>query len=229
MKVSQIIKTEGKDLYKSSFNPSEKLYIPNSSYDNFLFYETAIKVDTMKQGESFYFEIPIVQYEGRRLEIEIEFTNSENYNIKERIKTVTVGAGNGVEIIKFIASPKSNSYNCIVFKTKKVASDFSTIIYTTRGGLALRGGTVFFTSKNGDVDTINNIKGYKLDNLIAGKNIRKLGIRGIPGTYMAINSEEIRIGYSGVYEVLNGITLQYFGIMTKPEDTFILDLQEEDL
>ena len=59
----------------------------------------------------------------------------------------------------------------------------------------------------------------------------QIGVQGDPGLLMCINGEEIRIGRSGLYEILNGYKITFIGfiINTEPEDDryFILDYQYE--
>ena len=82
---------------------------------------------------------------------------------------------------------------------------------------------------------INVKKFVKLKNLIgdginvsgSNINITQIGIHARPGTLMCINGEEIRVGRSGLYEILNGYKVTFIGFIVEPNDNkhFMLDYQ----
>ena len=60
----------------------------------------------------------------------------------------------------------------------------------------------------------------------------KIGIQGPTGLLFCINGEEIRMGKSGIYEILNGYKVNSIGFVPKPDsispggkDYFVLDYQ----
>ena len=70
------------------------------------------------------------------------------------------------------------------------------------------------------IETINS----SIDN--KGR-LKQIGVQSAPGLMMSIEGELIRVGRSGIYEINNGISINYIGFIVEPNDNkyFVLDYQ----
>lgn len=67
---------------------------------------------------------------------------------------------------------------------------------------------------------VNNLLG----SLINSDTIIKLGVQSRPGFLMVIDGEAIKVGRTGIYQLHEGVSIRYFGIVvTSDEDKFIID------
>lgn len=91
----------------------------------------------------------------------------------------------------------NDSYKYLAFEMNKVSYDY---IYGFRQWL--NKDHVDF-EEHGDVCIVQNILNQVVD---------KIGIQTKPGTLLCVNHEAIRVGRSGVYEVNNGVKVNFIGI-----------------
>ena len=76
------------------------------------------------------------------------------------------------------------------------------------------------------LDEVYNVINY-LNPLINKSSLLQIGVQSAPGLLMCINGEEIKVGRSGLYEILNGYKISFIGFIVEPDDNkyFILDYQ----
>lgn len=131
---------------------------------------------------------------------------------------VTKGKENEYSIYEIVVSP-NNTYNQIVFELQRELEDYN--------------------SKNSDgtygrkcnidiirLDEIYNVVNF-LNTSTNKTSLLQIGVQSAPGLLMCINGEEIRVGRSGLYEILNGYKINFIGFIVEPNDKkyFMLDYQ----
>lgn len=146
---------------------------------------------------------------------------NENSETVQTIKTVNKGS-NSV-LITPIAT-----FKYIVFELERVSQDY---IYKNEDT------NTFGRKMNIKIETFGLIKNILTDFINLKEPLTKIGVQGPKGLVMCINGEEIRIGNSGIYEIDNGMKINYFGVilnsdrssMAYPDNYqyFILDYQYE--
>ena len=146
---------------------------------------------------------------------------TDNY---QNIKTYNVNQGNSTIDFELIFSPNA-SYNQIIFELNRIALDYITENADGTYGRIIEVEVLEFYS-------IYNVVTYLSSAYSNLTRLEKIGIQGPPGLMMCINGEEIRIGRTGIYELNNGITVQYIGFIVKEsdftqdgKDYFIMDFQ----
>lgn len=177
------------------------------------FSDFAIQVNTaeaMLNGKSLYLflEIQKKASEVQTIKIYLRNTNDRDGEIQE-LKTIEIPSGTDYHPIELIISPNA-SYNFIVFELQRKSSDYQQPrVLTVRDTIKLY--------------NINNIR----TSLGGVDKIKKLGIQGAPGFLMCINGEEIRVGKSGIYELLDGVYVTFIGFIIDPtsKEQFIMDYQ----
>lgn len=146
---------------------------------------------------------------------------NENSETVQTIKTVSKGS-NSV-LITPIAT-----FKYIVFELERVSQDYTYKNEDTN---------TFGRKMDIKIETFGLIKNILTDFINLKEPLIKIGVQGPKGLVMCINGEEIRIGNSGIYEIDNGMKINYFGVilnsdrssMAYPDNYqyFILDYQYE--
>lgn len=146
---------------------------------------------------------------------------NENSETVQTIKTVSKGS-NSV-LITPIAT-----FKYIVFELERVAQDYTYKNEDTN---------MFGRKMDIKIETFGLIKNVLTDFINLKEPLTKIGVQGPKGLVMCINGEEIRIGNSGIYEIDNGMKINYFGVILKSDRSsmaypdnyqyFILDYQYE--
>lgn len=77
----------------------------------------------------------------------------------------------------------------------------------------------------GTINALNSLTNI-LDS-IGVSALSKIGVQGKPGLLMNINGEEIHIGRTGIYEMLDDITVTFIGVAFTSGDFFLIDYQYE--
>lgn len=146
---------------------------------------------------------------------------TDNY---QNIKTYNVNQGSSTTDFELIFSPNA-SYNQIIFELNRIALDYITENANGTYGRIIEVEVLEFYS-------IYNVVTYLSSAYSNLTRLEKIGVQGPPGLMMCINGEEIRIGRTGIYELNNGITVQYIGFIVKEsdftqdgKDYFIMDFQ----
>lgn len=251
MKVAQIIKTaqNENDIINFIADDVNKnlVYVHDYNFDDsdYSFYNSCIE-GPFRPEESYYIKAQILKKDTAQ-EIMIEFYDGvEN---TQRIKRISIPAADKYSTtyeVEMVASP-SVAYDFISFRLSRTANDYTfneinddmlragqVIGMSILENYTIPGRIVKFSNPNREgLDNIeNSVKIVRLKNVfesLKDKTIKKIGIQGLPGTIMSINGEEIRIGYRGVYELLNDVIITSLGIY--PSDLnypIIIDYQYED-
>lgn len=77
----------------------------------------------------------------------------------------------------------------------------------------------------GTINTFNSL--INIIDTIGVTSLSKIGIQGKPGLLMNINGEEIHIGRTGIYEMLDDIDVTFIGVVSTSDDFFLIDYQYE--
>ena len=108
--------------------------------------------------------------------------------------------------IEIVFQP-NGTYNRVEFELIRNASDYD----SSPANLVI---------ENVQLILVNNL----LDSLINSDTIIKLGVQSRPGFLMVIDGEAIKVGRTGIYQLHEGVSIRYFGIVvTSDEDKFIID------
>lgn len=110
---------------------------------------------------------------------------------------------------EIIISPNTN-YSMLIWELQRIGID-----YTDENG----GRKMNITMNKFQI--ITNL----LNNNISSTQLKKIGIQGPPSMLMCINRQQIRIGKSGIYEINNGMNINFIGFIPKQNDFFIMDYQ----
>lgn len=134
--------------------------------------------------------------------------NNENDNL-QKIKDYNLPQGPTDQYVSYelVISP-NNEYTEIIFELARNENDYTS------------------TEKRVMNIQINNLE--EINNVLESlgiESIQRLGVQGAPGMLMCINGEEIRIGRTGIFELLSDITVDFIGFVVKDSDYFILDYQ----
>ena len=98
---------------------------------------------------------------------------------------------------EFIFTP-NRTYNYLAFVLTRIGADY------TNKARTVSSEDIKIKGELGDLSIINNV-------FTDGRKMDKIGIQTRPGTLLCINREDIRVGRSGIYEVNNGIKINFVG------------------
>lgn len=199
-------------------------YISDVNYNTVAdFVNTCITKNINRNGKyvfevdkSYYVRIPIIKRENFSQKIIVELYNQSNPNDVQRITNFTVPArpdGSEIDAVlhEFIVTPRSN-YDTLSFRLVRNSNDYAVkdikksqledLLGNYDADTLPHGRIVRFNSE--DKDSLNGLQIISLNtDILNGVKPVKLGVRGKSGTILVINGEEIRIGRSGIYELLN--------------------------
>lgn len=146
-------------------------------------------------------------------------TNKQTDNI-QNLRTIIVDAGRETEYNTYeIVIPPNNNYNQIKFELQRELED-----YNKKNSDGTYGRICKIEVMR--LDEIYNVIDY-LTTIINKSALLQIGVQSAPGLLMCINGEEIRVGRSGIYEILNGYKVTFIGFIVEPNDNkhFMLDYQ----
>lgn len=205
-------------------------YTINSTYpttiDNYTFDDFAIqmtKSDELDALHSFYLEYsvkdPVFGNTSLTQTITIKLKN-DNSETVQTVKT-NVSRGSGTVLITPIGT-----FKYIVFELERVTTDYT----ETNPSTGHHG-----RQMNISINRFGKVTNILTDFINLQQPLTKIGVQGPKGLVMCINGEEIRVGNSGIYEIDNGMKINYFGVILKQEGIginkqwqyFILDYQYE--
>lgn len=153
------------------------------------------------------------------IKIKLVNTNKTSDNIQV-LKSIVVEGGRESDYSSYeiVISP-NNTYNRILFELQRELEDYNTI---NADGTYGRICNIYIDR----LDEVYNVINY-LNPLINKSNLLQIGVQSAPGLLMCINGEEIKVGRSGLYEILNGYKISFIGFIVEPDDNkyFILDYQ----
>lgn len=146
-------------------------------------------------------------------------TNKQTDNI-QNLRTIVVDAGRETEYNTYeIVIPPNNNYNQIKFELQRELEDYNKKNSDGTYGRICKIEVI-------RLDEIYNVIDY-LTTIINKSALLQIGVQSAPGLLMCINGEEIRVGRSGLYEILNGYKVTFIGFIVEPNDNkhFMLDYQ----
>lgn len=146
-------------------------------------------------------------------------TNKQTDNT-QNLKTIVIKAGRETEYDTYeIVIPPNNNYNQIKFELQRELEDYNKKNVDGTYGRICKIEVI-------RLDEIYNVMNY-LTTIINKSALLQIGVQSAPGLLMCINGEEIRVGRSGLYEILNGYKVTFIGFIVEPNDNkhFMLDYQ----
>lgn len=153
------------------------------------------------------------------IKIKLVNTNKTSDNIQV-LKSIVVEGGRESDYSSYeiVISP-NNTYNRILFELQRELEDYNTINADDTYGRICN-------IHIDRLDEVYNVINY-LSSLINKSSLLQIGVQSAPGLLMCINGEEIKVGRSGLYEILNGYKISFIGFIVEPDDNkyFILDYQ----
>lgn len=153
------------------------------------------------------------------IKIKLVNTNKTSDNIQV-LKNIVVEGGreSDYSLYEIVISP-NNTYNRILFELQRELEDYNII---NQDGTYGRICNIHIDR----LDEIYNVMNY-LSPSINKTSLLQIGVQSAPGLLMCINGEEIKVGRSGLYEILNGYKISFIGFIVEPDDNkyFILDYQ----
>lgn len=165
----------------------------------------------------YYLNFSIAQISTKDQTVKVYLNKtSSNTDSTQQIKTCKIPKGSSSVSFEIIFAPNSE-YNQIIFALQRDSEDY---LSNPIREISL---------------TINSYQEiYNVLSTIGVDSIKKIGVQGPPGLLMCINGEEIRVGRSGIYEMVEDVDVTFIGFIIKDsiqtpdkKDYFILDYQYE--
>ena len=141
----------------------------------------------------------------------------------QTLGTVQVEAGDESEYstFDFIFSPNENrTFNEIYFELQRTAAqDLNIQNPDGTFGRKVNLEIVKLAEINNVIDTLN-------PSIANRGKLKQIGIQTAPGLIICVNGEQIKVGRSGLYEIKNGVEINFIGFIVENNDKyFILDYQ----
>lgn len=176
-------------------------------------------VEALTKDTNYYLKFSVYCQPDVEQKIKIYLQNIDSEIIERyELETYTVGKGPTTEKVSFeqIIMP-DDSYSQVVFELQRTGNDYMTINEDESHGRKL----------NMEVNTFSTL--VNIIPLTGAQSLYKVGIQGQPGLLMCINGEAIRIGRTGIYEILNNsvkVTSICFVVSSNDaDDYFVMDYQ----
>ena len=142
----------------------------------------------------------------------------------QTLETISIDKGdeNDYSIFDIVIPPNAN-YNQINFNLNRNLIDYNTDQEVREDGTVGRITKIEIVRFEEITNIINNLNA-SIENKGA---LKQIGVQGPPGLQMCIDGEQIRIGRSGLYEINNGVIINFLGFIVAEDDNkyFILDYQ----
>ena len=172
--------------------------------------------------KSYYMRFKVYKKENSEQLITIKLVNTNKTKDNEQVlKTVTIEAGLENDYSTFdLVIPPNSTYNNIQFILNRVAEDYNLVdkdnIYGRRMDIEID-----------SLKEIYNVIEFLNSSIDNKGRLKQIGVQSAPGLMMSIEGELIRVGRSGIYEINNGISINYIGFIVEPGDNkyFVLDYQ----
>lgn len=180
--------------------------------------------ETRTKMHSYFLRYKVYKNADSEQLIKLHLTNTnKTTDNTQKLNQVVVPRGDATEFVTFelVITPNA-TYNQINFILERLADEYLSITPNPDG--------TFGRMMNIEIEyceeIINIIDTYLNPSINNKGQLKQIGIQGPPGTIMSIDGEEIRIGRSGIYEINNGITISFLGVIVHNNDKyFILDYQ----
>lgn len=198
-----------------------------ASEDDIIFKNTCGNLArTINNTESFYLRFGVKQQYEAEQSFYLKLRNSNlqpgSVDAEQLIEEYKVGQGENTVYFEVIITPNSE-YNQIVWELKRTVIDYQSPERVVE--VQIEENNSFFKLKN----IFKSIFGDSSDI----KGFSKIGIQGPPLLLMCINGQQIRVGYSGIYEINNGMKITSISFVPIPKendggstnDYFIMDYE----
>lgn len=161
------------------------------------------------------FSIARLVHYPQQLKIYLKNSFDPDLDNMQEIASYTIDAGKLTEILPFeLVFTPEESYNQIWFQLQRIIDDYSID----------NGDGTYGRKMNIQITNLNEV--YDIMNSISPNKLVKIGIQGAPGMLMCINGEEIRIGRSGIYEIIHeNLKITSVCLVIKEHDYFVMDYQ----
>lgn len=158
--------------------------------------------------------------ETQIITIKLVNTLKETDNV-QTLTTIKVDPGLGYAIYDIVIAP-NGTYNQIQFILNRNLYDYNILDENGYSGRKLE-----IDNSEGALilnEVVNVIDFLDIDNK---GQLKQIGVQGPPGLQMCIDGEQIKIGRSGIYEINNGVVVNFIGFIVEPNDKkyFMLDYQ----
>lgn len=177
------------------------------------YYDTALQLNTALDSSKCYcLKLGVERLSTKQtINVRLKFRNKED-DVYQTISTLSISTYGGTPTYTIVFQPNAN-YDQIVLVLDRTDDDL-----TTSGGVL--GRTVkLLTDKTSLYALVNVIDRLAADKYSTMESIKQLGVRGNAGIVMCINGEEIRIGPNSVYELNNGMVINFLGFAVTNSQT----------
>jgi hypothetical protein len=172
------------------------------------------------RAKNYYIRFKVYKKKNPQTIIVKAINTEKQTDNSQSVSTIEVAAGKETDysMYEIVISP-NNTYNQIKFDLQRELEDYNTKNADGTYGRICKIEIVRF-------DEIYNVVNY-LNSFTNKTSLLQIGVQSAPGLLMCINGEEIRVGRSGIYEILNGYKISFIGFIVEPDDKqyFMLDYQ----
>lgn len=172
------------------------------------------------RAKNYYIRFKVYKKKNPQTIIVKAINTEKQTDNSQSVRTIEVAAGKETDysMYEIVISP-NNTYNQIKFDLQRELEDYNTKNTDGTYGRICKIEIVRF-------DEIYNVVNY-LNSFTNKTSLLQIGVQSAPGLLMCINGEEIRVGRSGIYEILNGYKISFIGFIVEPDDKqyFMLDYQ----
>lgn len=190
-----------------------------------VFMDKVLKIDgsnPLKINGSYYLDFSVFRLPDtdQMISVYLKKSTGEEKD-RQNLYTYTIEKGVATQSvpIELIINP-ADGFDEIIFELQRIAEDYSHRNPDGTHGRKMNINIKHFTK-------LNNILDY-----IGISSLAKIGVQGPPGLLMSINGEEIRIGKSGIYEMMYNMAIDFIGFVIKDsvqsmdgQDYFVMDYQ----
>lgn len=172
-----------------------------------------------KRTENYYLRVRIKKQESKQnIMVKLQNINKTKENT-QRLDEIEIDAGSGYSNFEFVISP-NNIYHQVVFELERNEIDYSLAPDNDNKGREIIIEVEALYKINNVIDKI----GSSINNQT---QLRQIGVQSAPGLLMCIDGEPIKVGRSGIYEINNGISINFIGFIIEDTDNkfFLLDYQ----
>ena len=187
--------------------------IPIASFDNTTFQNDGFDYG-FDSNTSYYlqFQIKTLEEDAQTIYLKLLGGQEDATQLIQiyRIPAGIAGKAAKSYLFQIVFTPNGN-YSSICWELLRTAVDYSNLEGQRRTNIILKK----FGTLNNFITTISS----------RPSALKKIGVQGPPSMLMCINGEQIRIGKNGIYELNNGININFISFVPKSNDYFIMDYQ----
>lgn len=187
-----------------------------TSFEDITFKDAGI-IGSLTSGVNYYLNFTVDRYE-------IGHFNVEGIDVPEILKFTIVLLGTGTtsgyyNVLQTLDSYVVLPYDPSTTEESQKKANFQVLFNSTKTGVVGIGlilKRISYDYSHSDLDdekrvlTIDLLSFGTVKNLL-NKTVDKIGIQSKPGFMMCINEEGIRLGKNGIYEINNGLKVDFIG------------------